>query len=158
PAQGDCPMKRLHRLTALGFSLLFVAAGVTLVLVTESAARQPRPDRWKKVDEAIGKGLPKTAIGELEPIIESALRDKAYTEAIKAIGKKIALEGTIQGNKPEEKITRMQAAIATAPAEMHPVMNAVLAHWYWHYYQQNRRRFMQRTATGEAPGTDITTW
>ena len=52
----------------------------------------------------------------------------------------------------------MQAAIATAPAEMHPVMNAILAHWYWHYFQQNRWRFVQRTATGEAPGNDIQTW
>jgi uncharacterized protein YfaS (alpha-2-macroglobulin family) len=151
-------MKRSNRLATLGFSLAFLAAGITLVLVTDSAARQSRADRWKKVDEAIRKGLPKSAIAELEPIIESALKEKVYPEAIKAIGKKIALEGTIQGNKPEEKITRMQAAIATAPAEMHPVMNAILAHWYWHYFQQNRWRFVQRTATGEAPGNDLTTW
>ncbi|MBM3983537.1 MAG: hypothetical protein FJ304_25350, partial [Planctomycetes bacterium] len=77
---------------------------------------------------------------------------------IKAIAKKITLEGVIEGNKPEEKITRMQAAIATAPVEMHPTMNAVLAHWYWHYFQQNRWRFTKRTATGEAPGNDIQTW
>ena len=77
---------------------------------------------------------------------------------VKAIAKKIGLEGNIEGNKPEEKITRMQAAIATAPAEMHPIMNSILAHWYWHYFQQNRWRFMQRTATAEAPGSDFTTW
>jgi len=106
----------------------------------------------------VNKGLPRTAIQELEPIIEGALKDKAYPEAIKAIAKKINLEGNIEGNKPEEKITRMQAAIATAPAEMHPVMNSVLAHWYWHYFQQNRWRFTKRTATGEAPGSDIQTW
>ena len=41
---------------------------------------------------------------------------------------------------------------------MHPVMNAILAHWYWHYFQQNRWRFTQRTATGIAPGDDIQTW
>ena len=64
----------------------------------------------------------------------------------------------IEGNKPEEKITRMQAAIATAPAEMHPVMNAILGHWYWHYFQQNRWRFMQRTQTAQPPGKDFTTW
>ena len=37
-------------------------------------------------------------------------------------------------------------------------MNAILAHWYWHYFQQNRWRFMQRTATGVSPGDDIQTW
>lgn len=121
-------------------------------------AAQPREGQWKKVDEAAKKGLPKTAIEQLNPIIEQALKDKAYPEAIKAIGFKIALEGTIQGNKPEEKITRLKEEIAKAPKEMVPVMDALLANWYWHYFQQNRWRFVQRTATAEAPGNDITTW
>ena len=117
-----------------------------------------RDEQWKKVDEAIGKGLPKTAIENLEPIIAGAMQDKAYAEAIKAIAKKIALEGNIQGNKPEEKIVRMKAEIAKAPEEMEPVMEAILANWYWHYFQQNRWRFMQRTATAQSPGDDFTTW
>ncbi len=104
------------------------------------------------------KGLPKTAIEKLEPIVEAAIEDKAYAEAIKAIGQKIALEGNIQGNKPEEKITRMRAEIDKAPAEMRPVMEAILANWYWHYFQQNRWRFMQRSQTAAPPGEDFTTW
>ena len=148
-------MKRSHRLLALGVALACVAVGVA-VMVT--AAQPPRSEQWKKVDDAVKKGLPKTAIKELEPIIESALKDKAYPEAIKAVARKIALEGNIQGNKPEERVLRMQAAIAKAPKEMVPVMDAVLANWYWHYFQQNRWRFLQRTATAEAPGPDFTTW
>ncbi len=121
-------------------------------------AAGPRDAQWKKVDEAVNKGLPKTAIEHLNPIIEQAMKDKAWPEAIKAVGKKIALEGNIQGNKPEEKIYRMQAEIEKAPAEMKPVMNAILAHWYQHYFQQNRWRIMQRTQTAEAPGKDVQTW
>lgn len=151
-------MKRSHRIATVALSLAFVAAGLALVLSAHSAAQPPREEQWKKVNEAVSKGLPKTAIEHLNPIIESALKDKAYPEAIKAIAKKISLEGNIEGNKPEEKIKRMEAAIATAPAEMHPVMNAILAHWYWHYFQQNRWRFTQRTATGASPGSDIQTW
>ena len=52
----------------------------------------------------------------------------------------------------------MEAEIDKAPAEMKPVLNAIQAHWYWHYFQQNRWRFMQRSTTSEAPGKDITTW
>ena len=48
------------------------------------------------------------------------MKDKAYPEAIKAIAKKINLEGNIEGNKPEEKITRMKAAIEAVPAEARP--------------------------------------
>ncbi len=150
-------MIRTSRLTALAAVVAVAAAGAALMATRDTAA-QPRPEQWKKVDDAVNKGLPKTAVEALEPIIASAMADKAYPEAIKAIGKKIALEGTIQGNKPEEKITRMEAEIAKAPAEMKPAMQAILADWYWHYFQQNRWRFVRRTRTAEAPGKDFTTW
>jgi uncharacterized protein YfaS (alpha-2-macroglobulin family) len=143
-----------RRAAVAGVLFILAAAGVTLM----AAPPPPRADQWKKVEAAVAKGLPQTAIQELEPIIEAALKDKAYPEAIKAIGKKIALEGNIQGNKPEEKVVRMRAAVATAPAEMRPVMHAILAHWYWHYFQQNRWRIAQRTSAGEAAGDDLTTW
>ncbi len=126
--------------------------------VISGALAGPRDALWKQVDEAVAKGLPRTAITNLEPIIAGALKDKAYAEAVKAIGKQIALEGVIQGNKPEEKITRLEAEIAKAPKEMLPVMDALLAEWYWQYFQQNRWRFVQRTQTGVAPGRDFTTW
>ncbi|MFT3783520.1 MAG: alpha-2-macroglobulin family protein [Nibricoccus sp.] len=118
----------------------------------------PRDAQWKEVDQAIHGSLPKTAIEKLEPIIAAALADKSYAEAIKAIGQKIAQEGVIQGNKAEERIVRFEAEMAKAPPAMKPVMEAVLAHWYWSYFQQNRWRFMQRTRTAEAPGADIQTW
>ena len=155
---GIFTMTRQKRLVAFGLSLACVATGFALILVSQSVAQQPRAEQWQKVADAQKKGLPRTAIKELEPIIESALKEKNYPEAIKAIARKISLEGNIEGNKPEEKIVRMNAAIAAAPVEMHPVMNAVLAHWYWHYFQQNRWRFVQRSQTGEAPGEDLQTW
>jgi hypothetical protein len=140
--------------------LLVLSAGFVALLLLGSHVvwAGPRDGRWKKVEEAKQKGLPKTAIEALEPIITGALDDKAYGEAIKAIGLKIVLEGNIQGNKPEEKIRRMQAETAGAPDAMKPVMEAILANWYWHYFLQNRYRFMQRTRTEAAPGEDLTTW
>src|SRR6516164_8108656 len=128
-------MTRFRRPAALLAPAAFLAAGLAFLVSTHTAAQTPRAERWKKVDEAVKKGLPKTAIAELEPIIESALKDRAYPEAIKAVGRKIALEGNIEGNKPEEKVVRMRAAVEKAPAEMKPVMHAILAHWYWHYFQ-----------------------
>ncbi len=136
-----------------------VAIGLVVMLgVVFSLQAGPRDAQWKKVQDAIDKGLPQTAITNLEPIIQGAIRDKAYAEAVKAIGEKIALEGNIQGNKPEEKIIRLQAEIAKAPKEMVPLMDTLLAEWYWQYFQQGRWRFMQRTMTAAQPGKDFTTW
>ncbi|HEY2784815.1 MAG TPA: alpha-2-macroglobulin family protein, partial [Fimbriiglobus sp.] len=138
--------------------VLAAGAAAALLFAANFADDSPRAARWKKVEDAVNKGLPKTAIEELGPIIESAVKDKAFPEAIKAIAKKIFLEGQIQGGKPEERVTRMKTEIAKAPAEMKPPMEAVLAHWYWQYFQQNRWRFMNRTATTAPPGEDFTTW
>ncbi len=130
----------------------------TLVLFAPFVEAMERENLWKKVTEANQKGRPQTAIQELAPIIKSALQDKAYAEAVKAIGLKIALEGNIQGNKPEEKIIRLQAEIAQAPKAMQPVMTAILANWYWHYFKANRYRFLNRASTAAPPGPDFTTW
>ena len=155
-------MSRRRTRLFLSLSVFMAVAGLftfgAAKLLFAAEPPPPRPEQWKKVEEATNKGLPKTAIQELEPIIASALKDKAYPEAIKAIAKKIALEGVIEGNHPEEKITRLEAEIEKAPAEMKPVMHAVLANWYWHYFQQNRWRFMQRTQTAGADGDDLKTW
>ena len=55
-------MKRSQRLTLLALSVACVLAGVALVLTSTNAAQPPRGEQWKKVDEAVNKGLPKTAI------------------------------------------------------------------------------------------------
>jgi hypothetical protein len=138
---------------ALGF-----LAGVLLCTVEFSMLAAPRDRLWNLVGDAVNKGLPRTAISNLDLIIPDAQKAGAYAEATKAIARKISLEGVIQGNKPEEKIVRLEAQIAQAPPQTVPVMNALLADWYWQYFQQNNWRFMQRTATEAAPGKDFTTW
>ena len=130
---------------------------IMLTLACVALAGQ-RTDLWKKVQEAESKRRPKTAVENLEPIIEQSLKEGAYAEAIKAITKKITLEGNIQGGKAEEKILRLQAFMTDCPKTIQPVMQTILAHWYWQYFQQNRWRFTQRTQTGESPGDDILTW
>lgn len=127
---------------------------LALLAVTLLFAVDPPGADWKAVETAIKQGLPKTAIEKLQPIIANAISEKQYAEAIKAIGMKVALEA----QKPEEKVTRMRAEIEKAPEPMKPAMNAVVANWFWHYFQNNRWRFMQRTQTDSPPGDDFTTW
>jgi hypothetical protein len=113
---------------------------------------------WEEVDDARRKGLPKTAIEALGPVIEDAMAHGRHAEAIKAICTRIAFEASIEGARAEERITRLEAELEKAPEPMRPMMQAILANWYWHYFQQNRWRFMQRTQTAEPPGDDFTTW
>jgi hypothetical protein len=137
--------------------LILPLAALPLVLGGVPKSRQ---DRWKSVQEAIDEGLPRTAIKRLEPIIAAALKDKAYPEAIKAIARKSALQTDIdvEVGPSAQAIRLLQDALAKAPPEMHPVMEAILANWYWHYFQQNNWRFLNRTRVAGATGGDFTTW
>jgi tetratricopeptide (TPR) repeat protein len=118
----------------------------------------PRSELWQQVEEAEAKDRPKTAVEILERIIISARADGKFPEAIKALAKKITAEGQIQGSRAEEQITRLEQVIQDWPQEARPILETVLAHWYWNYFQQNQWRFLQRTGTGESPGDDIQTW
>jgi len=129
-----------------------------LVVAGHLSAAEPRDSLWDQVDEAIQKMLPRTAIAILDEIIPGALEDQAYAEATRAICLKISLEGQIQGGKAEEQIVLLETEIAEAPEPMKPVMETILAYWYWQYFQQNSWRFISRTQTAEPPGADITTW
>jgi len=134
---------------------VFFAVGVS---PSQAPNQTNRTSMWKKVDEAIQKGLPKTAIDELRPIIASALADKAFPEAIKAIAKRISLTGQIEGGSPEEQIRLMKTELANSPKEMLPAMNAIMGYWYWAYFEQHRWQFANRTATSAAPSDDFQTW
>lgn len=129
-----------------------------LALCAASLRAESRSTLWEKVEQARAAKLPKSALAALEPLIASARADGAYAEALKAIGTKIALEREIAGNKPEEQITRLLAELDAAPPPMKPAIQALLAQWYWQYFQSNRWKFMQRTRTGTPPGPDFQTW
>jgi hypothetical protein len=135
---------------------------VIILLLSASAANVSlagaRDTLWSQVQDALNKGLPQTAVKLLDQIIPGALQDQAWAEATKAICMKVVQNGQIQGGLPEEMIVQLQAEVATAPEPMKPVMEAVLGHWYWQYYQNNNWRFIQRTQTSEPPGADLTTW
>ncbi len=137
---------------------LFLAFLVWLLPLGALHAASPRETDWQTVEQAVNRGLPRTALEALEPILRAALAERAWPEATRALCRKITLEAELQGNRPEEKIIRLQAKLASVPREMRPLLETVLAHWYWQYFQQNRWRFLSRSTTATPPGEDFTTW
>ena len=131
--------------------VLLLAAVVFLLQGPQAIAGKWDP-QWKQVDEAVNKGLPKTAIERLDPIIEGAMQDKAYPEAIKAIGRRSPWRATSRATSRRRRSPAWRPRSPRRPRRCVPVMEAILADWYWHYFQQNRWRFMQRTATAAAAG------
>ncbi|HMM60832.1 MAG TPA: hypothetical protein PKC25_11970, partial [Candidatus Rifleibacterium sp.] len=118
---------------------------------------QSRSELWQKVEEAKSQGLPQTAIEHLTPIYESAIKEGHMVDAVRALCERIVQEGTIQGNQPQEKIVRLEQEIEKADASIKPLLNIILAKWYWHFYNRNSYRFMNRSRTEGLNEKDFTT-
>ena len=76
--QDTCYDERIvMRKTFALFGFFIVLLGVLAVPAAHVAWAAQRQVLWEKVEEANKKGLPKTAIARLEPIIAGALKNKA---------------------------------------------------------------------------------
>src|SRR5258706_8193949 len=76
-----------------------VAAALALLVCT-AAVGAVYEAQWRKVREAEGKDLPRTALEALAPIERDALNARDYPQALRALAERIALEAEIQGDKP----------------------------------------------------------
>jgi uncharacterized protein YfaS (alpha-2-macroglobulin family) len=143
---------------------------VLLVVLLWSGQQQPEKKKaevkakvtieqlWREVNKAKDEGLPKSAIAKLEQILKMTTGQNQEKEWLSALTEKVFLEGTIEGNKPEERINRLKVEMANAGPRTKPLLQAVLASWFKHYFENNRWRFMQRSSTEGMKEDDITTW
>ncbi len=125
-------------------------------LWNHAAAAVPGEKEWKAVEELIDKELPKSAMESLSSLEKAALAEKAWPEAARALAWRITLESELHSDQPELKLTLMETALTTAPAEMLPVLRTLLATWYDDYFHEEGWRILQRTPG--AAGGDIQTW
>ncbi len=131
---------------------------IFLILTVVSSVFSSTEKYWQASEEALADGLPRTAVENLDKVLQITQKEKRYDEWMRALSEKVVIEATIQGNKPEEKITRLKIEFSNADENTRPLLQAVLAQWYWHYYDRNRWRFMNRTATENMSEDDFTTW
>jgi len=125
---------------------------------TEVKATATIEQLWREVNKAKEDGLPKSAIAKLEQILKMTTGQRLEKEWLLALTEKVFLEGTIEGNKPEERIKRLKVELANAGPRAKPLLQAVMASWFKHYFENNRWRFMQRSSTEGMKEDDFTTW
>jgi uncharacterized protein YfaS (alpha-2-macroglobulin family) len=113
---------------------------------------------WREVNKAKADGLPKSAIAKLDQILKMTTGQNHEKEWLLALTEKVFLEGTIEGNKPEERIKRLKVELAKANARTKPLLQAVLAGWFKHYFSNNRWRFTKRSSSEGMKEDDFTTW
>ena len=146
----------LMSITFLGAGLLLANSGGPNM--DENEIPQNRPALWKQIAQAQKDRLPKTEMKLLETVYQSALADKAYPEAIRAMCQKISVEASINQPAVPFAIKKMIARADEVPDELKPITNAILANWFHQYFRQNRWRFAQRSQTAGTASDDFETW
>ncbi|MGL5888593.1 MAG: hypothetical protein ACRC3B_01840, partial [Bacteroidia bacterium] len=113
---------------------------------------------WKRVDSLSDEGLYKSALELTNAIHAKAKKEKNDAQQVKALLYRFRLSQTFEEYSEQKAINDLRAEIASADFPVKPVLHSVLAASYWHYYEQNRWKFAERSNIAGNKEDDIATW
>jgi len=139
-------------------TISFLSMGLLMANSDENENPQDRPSLWRQIDQAGKDKLPKTQMKLLDAVYQSAVADKSYPEAVRALCQKITVEASINQPAAPFAIKKLIQQAEEVPQELKPITNAILANWFYKYFRQNRWRFAQRSQTAATVSDDFETW
>lgn len=116
---------------------------------------------WQQVKDFDDRGLPKSALEIVEKIYRAAKEKNQADEFIKALIHKMRYLQNVEEEALIKTFDLLKTEIAQSRFPATPVLHSMLAQLYWSYYENNRYRFLRRTAAaapGEINQDDIRTW
>ncbi|MEO6134515.1 MAG: alpha-2-macroglobulin, partial [Ginsengibacter sp.] len=144
--------------TPLGTGILilfFLANGIT---ANAQKTMNDYLSDWKKVEAFQKKGLPQSALAEVEKIYTDASKNNNSPQVIKSILFKISLQFNQQENASDKNIRQIESETTKAKEPAKSILQSITAQMYWNYFQQNRYRIYQRTNTDNFKKEDIAKW
>ncbi|MEZ0540474.1 alpha-2-macroglobulin family protein [Fibrella arboris] len=143
---------------------------LTLLQTDKPSAMLPPPDyatSWKSADSLMARGLPQSALAIADRIYAEAKQTGNEPQLLKAAMRRVVYR--TNGAKDEETyltmIGSLKADVDATTGPTRSVLQSVLAEVYWQYFQQNRYKFLDRTATApdeptsqSATSIDPRTW
>jgi len=113
---------------------------------------------WKRVEQYSEKGLPKSALAELNKIYALAKKEGQDAQVIKALLYKTQLMEEIEEEADTLAIKAVEKEIRSAKAPVKNILQSYLAGLYWSFYEMNRWNLYDRTETFGLVKTDIKSW
>ncbi|MEO6306022.1 MAG: hypothetical protein ABIP51_22940, partial [Bacteroidia bacterium] len=113
---------------------------------------------WKKVDSCQNKGLTESALTVVQAIYEKAKTESNSAQFVKAVLHRMKFESYKEEFSLEKSIFKLRDEANEAKYPIKPVLQSILADAFWQYFQNNRWKFYNRTATVGFKNDDIETW
>ncbi|QTE37435.1 alpha-2-macroglobulin family protein [Mucilaginibacter gossypii] len=131
---------------------------LSLIISVNLVSAQNKYDALSfRIDSLAAVGLPKSALKEVDKLDKLAHDESNAPQQIHAVIYRMTFQSYIEENALVVIITRLKADIDKAKYPAKPVLQSMLAEMYWHYYQENRYNYNQRSRL-ETPGDDYTKW
>jgi uncharacterized protein YfaS (alpha-2-macroglobulin family) len=113
---------------------------------------------WSQVQDFEDKGLPESAMKQVDEIYENAKAENNAPQLVKAVIYSLKLTQYKQEEAFVKNLNRLEKEADEASFPVKPLLHSMLAEAYWNYYQENRYMFSQRTQTVDFKNDDISTW
>jgi len=140
-------------------SILMMILLFSTTIKAQSGKYDDCKEQWKLVKQFESKGLPKSALAEVEKIYKKAKRTKNSPQLIKTLLYKSKYALTLEEDAQLKVINTIKSEITKAKYPSKNILESILADIYWQYFQQNRWKFYNRTNTSEkVDSTDFRTW
>jgi TonB-dependent SusC/RagA subfamily outer membrane receptor len=114
---------------------------------------------WLEVEKFEVDGLPKSALKIVDEIYEKAANASNSPNIIKSLFYKSKFALTLEEDAQLKVINSFKEHIAKSDFPTKNVLENVLANLYWHYFNENRYQFYNRTKTeNKVVSEDFRTW
>jgi len=113
---------------------------------------------WKKVDSLEQNGLTKSALIEVENIAKKAAAENNHEQIVKTLIVKAKLQSYVEENAFVKTLNELDSVAKTAEYPLNPMLHSIIGELYWMYYQNNRWKFYNRSATTNFENSNIATW
>jgi hypothetical protein len=136
---------------------------LTLTLLTSFSLASAQKDfyvnRWSDVYRYELKGLTTSALKVVDTIYARSKKEKNVQEFTKSLIYQSKFAMTLQERSEVAIVEKFKKEIAEATTPQKNILESMLAHIYWEYFQQNRWRYYERSKTSATVNTgNFTTW
>ncbi|HVI45492.1 MAG TPA: alpha-2-macroglobulin family protein [Chitinophaga sp.] len=138
---------------------LFFGLFIVLIITSNKMMAQINYDNsWKKVAELEEKGLPQSALEEVNKIYQQAVKGKSDAQQLKALIYQMKYNSAVSDSSVIQNLQKIDQQIAAASGAPRAILQSIRAEMLLRYMQNNRYRLYNRTAIAGDESQDMTTW
>jgi TonB-dependent SusC/RagA subfamily outer membrane receptor len=153
---GDEPTYAIMKFVCAAFAVLWLFTFTRVVAQPKLSFYEAH---WSDVYKYEVRVLPRSAQLVVDTIYARAKHDNNISEAAKAIFYQVKFISALQEEAELGVVQKFKTEIAISKAPLRNILESVLAHTYWEYFQENVSNYYGRSRTREkVNAADFRTW